>query len=89
MRLGQRMVIASVCIILELDPRTQSNINNYIFSITKTGKRTFTGTVNHKMRSLMRFFTQFSDTRKHEAIHQLVNSPDFKTSSVTLHGPEP
>ncbi len=33
--------------------------------ITKTGKRTLFGTVNHKMRSLMRFYTQFTDINKH------------------------
>jgi len=33
--------------------------------ITKVGKRTLFGTVNHKMRSLMRFYTQFTDVKKH------------------------
>lgn len=56
-----------------------------LHSITKTGKRTLKGTVNHKMRSLMRFFVQFSDHKKHEAIQTIVSNPLIRSSS---YGPQ-
>ncbi len=48
--------------------------------ITKVGKRTFSGTVNHKMRSLMRFYTQFTDVKKHETLNSFagLNSSHYK-----------
>ena len=52
----------------------------FISSITKNGKRTFSGTVSHKMKSLMRFFTQFTDTKKHEAINRRVKTSSFRSS---------
>ncbi len=60
-------------IIQEQDLHIPSNYFIFIFySITKTGKRTFKGTINHKMRSLMRFYTQFTDIHKHQAINNFL-----------------
>lgn len=58
------MVTKLAYIIRALAQPTLSKLLQLI-SITKIGKRTLKGTVNHKMRSLMRFFIQFTDHKKH------------------------
>lgn len=69
--------------ILELDQLIQS-IRYFYFSITKTGKRTLFGTVNHKMRSLMRFYTQFTDVNKHDAINKFLGNKTANFNNVHM-----
>ncbi len=52
------------------------------------GKRTLKGTVNHKMRSLMRFFVQFTDHKKNEALQQITTNPLIKRMSSEYQGPD-
>lgn len=39
------------------------------------------------MRSLMRFFVQFSDPKKHEAIQTITNNPLMRSRSVNASEP--
>jgi hypothetical protein len=54
---------------------------NNLYSITRTGTRTIIGVFNHKFRSLSRFFTQFSDHIKHEAITNIVTPTILRNST--------
>lgn len=38
--------------------------------------------MHHKVKSLMRFFVQFTDTQKHEAINEMVHNPLLRASSI-------
>lgn len=59
-------------------------VKKLIFSITRTGTRTFVGAFNHKFRSLSRFFTQFSDHLKHEAIMNIVTPTILRSSAQKM-----
>jgi len=43
------------------------------------------GTVHHKFKSLMRFYAQFNDLKKHNAINSLVASNERIKRSMTIH----
>jgi hypothetical protein len=47
-------------------------------------KRTLKGTINHKMRSIMRFFVQFSDHTKNEAIQSMTTNPLLRRLSGNI-----
>jgi hypothetical protein len=46
------------------------------------GKRTWQGTINHKMRSLMRFFVQFVDEKKNDALREMTTNSRMKNRST-------